>query len=371
MVIPRQRAPATGSWRGPRGEGASVVDDGQGEQLLAGRADLDVGVHLRADAAVEARGPAAVLDLDLLQRVLPVLPEPVLVEAAVQVVPGQHLLVGALAGGVPVDVDAGAGQALLGGGDPALVREVLAPAVEAAAVLVDGPDDGADPAVAAGEQALDDAGLAVVVAEADVLAELAVAADRVAQLGEPLVGGLGGQLRGPLERGVRLGDEAADRDRAADVVGAGDLAALGDDVLRHGADLEDVLVGLGGQAAHEVQLHLAPAVAVRGGHRVDQVLFGDHLVDDLADPLGAALGGEGEAGAAAVAGQLVGEGDVEGVDPGGGQREADLVLGVAVGQALGDVGDLGVVRGGQRGQAELLGAGGLQALLHHLADAGD
>ena len=54
-----------------------------------------------------------------------------------------------------------------------------------------------------------------------------------------------------------------------------------------------------------------------------------------------------------------------------GQGQADLVLLVAVGQALGDVADLGVVGGGQRQQADLLEAGGLEALLDHLADAGD
>ena len=146
---------------------------------------------------------------------------------------------------------------------------------------------------------------------------------------------------------------------------------FGDDVDRHVADLEDVLVGLGRQAAHEVQLHLAPAVAVRGGDGADQVLFRDHLVDDLAHALGAALGGERQARAAAVAGQLVGQVDVEGVDAGRGQGEADLVLLVAVGQTLGDVADLAVVRGGEGQQADLLEAGRLQALLDHLADAGD
>lgn len=170
---------------------------------------------------------------------------------------------------------------------------------------------------------------------------------------------------------LRLGHEAADGDRAADVVLAGDLAALGDHVDRHVTDLEDVLVGLGGQAAHEVQLHLTPAVAVRGGHRPDQVLLGDHLVDDLAHPLGAALGGEGETGAAAVAGQLVGQVHVERVDAGGGQREAHLVVGVAVGEALGDVADLAVVRGGEGEQADLFEAGRLEALVDHFADAGD
>ena len=148
------------------------------------------------------------------------------------------------------------------------------------------------------------------------------------------------ELRRPLERRVGLGDEPADRHRAADVVLAGDLAALGDHVHRHVGDLEDVLVRLGRQAAHEVQLHLAPAVAVRGGDGPDQVLLRDHLVDDLAHALGAALGREGQAGAAAVAGQLVRQVDVEGVHAGRGEGQADLVLLVPVREALGDVADL-------------------------------
>src|SRR5437016_2004096 len=150
----------------------AALDDGERQEFLAGGADLDLGAHLRADAAVEARGPAAVLDLDRavgLQRVLPVLPEPVAVQARVQVVPGQHLGVLAFAGGVPVEVDRLVRQRLLGRRDPAVVGEVLAPPVEAAAVAPDLLDDPADPAVAAGQQALDDARLAVVVAEADRL----------------------------------------------------------------------------------------------------------------------------------------------------------------------------------------------------------
>src|ERR671920_849267 len=126
-------------------------DHRQREQPLAGGADLDVGVHLGAHAAVVARGPAAVVDLGGVgvEGVLPVGPQPVLVETGVEVVPRQHLVVVALAHGVPVEVDAGAGQRLLAGGDPAVVGEVLAPAVEPAAVAPDRLDDLADPAVPA------------------------------------------------------------------------------------------------------------------------------------------------------------------------------------------------------------------------------
>ena len=208
--------------------------------------------------------------------------------------------------------------------DPAVVGEVLAPAVEPAAVAPDLLDHRADPAVAAGEQSLDDAGLAVVVAEADRAAVLLVGAHDIAQLAQPVVGGLVVELGRPLERRVRLGHEAADRDRAADVVAAGDLAALGDHLLGQVGDGQHVLVGLGGQAAHEVELHLPPAVAVRRRDGADQVLLGDHLVDHLAHPLRAALGREGQPGAAAVAGELVGQGDVEGVDPGAGSESETL-----------------------------------------------
>src|SRR5690606_40527591 len=84
-----------------------------------------------------ARSPAAVFDLGARDGVLPVLPEPLAVEPGVEVVPRQDLVLLALARGVPVDVDA----APLGGGHPPLEGEVLAPAVETAAVLPDGPDD--------------------------------------------------------------------------------------------------------------------------------------------------------------------------------------------------------------------------------------
>ena len=164
-------------------------DDGERQQPATGGTDLDLGVHLRADAAVVAGGPAAVLDVGYGvgvlgdgEGVLPVGPEPVLVEAGVEVVPGQDLVVVALADGVPVEVDAGAGQGALAGGDPAVVGEVLAPAVEAAAVAPDLLDDPADAAVAAGQQSLDGAGLAVVVAEPDGAAVPLVGADDVAQL---------------------------------------------------------------------------------------------------------------------------------------------------------------------------------------------
>src|SRR6478735_1515248 len=123
------------------------------QQQLAGGADLDVGAHLGADAAVVAGGPATVLDVDRVrvEGVLPVLPEPVLVEPGVEVVPGEHLAVGALAGGEPREVDPGALEGTLRRRDPPVVGEVLAPAVEPTTVTPHLLDDATDPTVPAGE----------------------------------------------------------------------------------------------------------------------------------------------------------------------------------------------------------------------------
>ena len=201
------RAPRSSPWcPGIRGH-----CDGERQQLRAGRADLDLGAHLRADAAVEARDPAAVVEVLLGERVLPVRPEPLLVQPAVEVVPGQDLVLLALARRVPVDVDADGLRA----GHPAVVGEVLAPAVEPAAVAPDRLDHLTDPAVPAAQQSFDDAGLAVVVPVADRLGGALVRADRVAQQLQPAVGRLRVELARPLEGRVRLGHEAADADGAA------------------------------------------------------------------------------------------------------------------------------------------------------------
>ncbi len=57
------------------GRRAGVLDR-QGQELLAGRTDLYGRVHLRTDVAVEARGPAADLDVVPFEGALPALPIP-------------------------------------------------------------------------------------------------------------------------------------------------------------------------------------------------------------------------------------------------------------------------------------------------------
>src|SRR5680860_1267943 len=89
---------------------------------------LVLQIQTGAHPAVVAGGPAAIIELGLIDDgVLEVLPEPVLLEAGVEVVPGEDLVLVALAPPVPVDIDAGLGARP----HPGLVVEVLVPPVEA------------------------------------------------------------------------------------------------------------------------------------------------------------------------------------------------------------------------------------------------
>src|ERR1700733_2156537 len=100
--------------------------DRQRQQLGPTGPDLDLGAHRRAGAAFEARGPAAVLYLlgsGRVDRREPVLPQPVPVEPGVEVIPGQHLVVSALARGVPGQVHTIVGQSPGGAAFPAVIRE--------------------------------------------------------------------------------------------------------------------------------------------------------------------------------------------------------------------------------------------------------
>src|SRR5690606_525622 len=212
-----------------------------------------------AGAAVVAGGPAAVLEADLVEGVAPLLPQEVLVQAGREVVPGEHLVLGAVAVAVPVHVEAVG----LHGRLPALQAEVLAPLLEGPALAPDLLDDGPEAAVAAAEEALDDAGARVVPLDLDVAAPLALhgvaqQADLAAQLGL-------GVRPEPLDRGEGLRHEPADadRDRPLQAVGLGEVEAA----LGHLDDAERVLVGLGGQPREEVELHPPPALAERRADR--------------------------------------------------------------------------------------------------------
>src|SRR5690606_41658190 len=119
------------------------------QELASGGPELGVRGHRGADTAVEARRPAAVVLLALVQRDLPVGPQPLLLQTGVEVVTGKDLVLGALPGGEPVEVDPVRGQLLFRAADPALEGEVLVPTVEPATFPPNPFHDPADPPVAA------------------------------------------------------------------------------------------------------------------------------------------------------------------------------------------------------------------------------
>ena len=60
-------------------------------------------------------------------------------------------------------------------------------------------------------------------------------------------------------------------------------------------DAQHILVSLGGQAQHEVELHAAPPAGESGAAGLEQVLLPQVLVDGVPQPLGPRLRREGEA----------------------------------------------------------------------------
>lgn len=69
-----------------------------------------------------------------------------------------------------------------------------------------------------------------------------------------------------------------------------------DHLLREADDARHVLVRLGGEPHHEVELHIAVAPLEGGAAGAQHLLLGDVLVDDVPQPLGPGLGREGEGG---------------------------------------------------------------------------
>ena len=362
-----------------RGRGDLVV----GDPNITGVAELDqrgypLGLHLRhvaGDPAVVADEPARlrlrlsdlrVVDLrpsrlaaggrDPPAQRLSVLPlEEALVQAHVQVVPGQ-------AGpdrdrpGVASGLDPRLGERR----EPAIKGEELLPAVEAGAAAVRVLQRVAHPPIPAGEETLEPALAGVVGLERDLVAT-----------GEPLeqidlaVVVLDRVHRRPLEGRVRLGHVL--RDRAGHGRHPRETELLGDvpDPLAGLGDADHVLLGLAGQTHDEVHLHPVVAALEDPLGRGQDVLVADVLVDDVAHPLGAGLGGEGQprdADALDPIEQLL----AEAVGPQRSDPELDLAALKLRDQLLDQGIDAGHVGGAQRGQAGLAKAPLVDAVEHRL-----
>jgi len=91
------------------------------------------------------------------------------------------------------------------------------------------------------------------------------------------------------------------------------------------SNAQHVLIGLRGQAQHEVQLHgvVAPGKGRAAG--LKQILLGDIFIDDIPQPLGTGLRGEGQAALAAL-GQPLHQVHGEVVRPQTGQGQIHMAL---------------------------------------------
>src|SRR5690606_9606094 len=171
---------------------------------------------------------------------------------------------------------------------PHVEAELILPGVEARARRVRVLDHVREAAIAASEDALEDTSGRVVDLERNALRR----AGGLAQ--EPLLALdlVERVLSAPLKRRVWLRHVRRDADRDPRI--APELAPDGVRVLPDGDDAEHVLVLLGREPEDEIKLHLVEAPGEHALRRLEQLLLGDVLVDDVAHALRAGLGGEGE-----------------------------------------------------------------------------
>ena len=272
-------------------------------------------------------------------------------DAVVHVAPRGHLVQadGALA--VEERVHAEVGEGL----HPGVVPEALVPAVKEAAALVGFQDDRGQTAVALGEDAFQEAGLAVVVVDPDLPAAGTGALHQMLLLlAQHLLRIHGDELEGR----VGLGDKAgtADGHLHPTALGMRRIIVEVHDLLGRLGDALDVLHRLGGQAHHEVELDRGIAVGKRDGAGLFDLVPGDVLVDDIAQALGAGLGRKGQAALAHLGG-LFDEALGEVVHAQRRQRQADVLLRCPLVQVVQQLFELAVVGGGQAGQTQFLVAG--------------
>ena len=167
----------------------------------------------------------------------------------------------------------------------------------------------------------------------------------------------GGAHAVPLERGVGLGCEVADREVELQPA---QIAAL----LLQGAagfgNADHVGVGFTGQADHEIELHPPVAVLHGGADAAQQFGVGEALVHDVAQALAAGLRREGEPRLAGAA-EHVGDVGVEAIDPLAGQGEGHVFVGEAVAQLHPHRWQGQVIAAAEREQREIAVAGALHA----------
>ena len=187
-----------------------------------------------------------------------------------------------------------------------------------------------------------------------------------------------GRVHGaPLERRVRLGHVR--RDAHGDVrsptsvglplLAQGALHRLTDEAHLRAEpdDLAHVRLVLRGQPDHEVELHPRPPARKDALGGLEDLRQGDVLVDDVAHPLAAGLGGEGDAGRA-NAREVVEDVLFEAVRSQRRHAERHLLRGEPVAQRLHERCDAGAVGRRQRREADLVRPALSNGAQHRLDD---
>src|SRR5262249_27923735 len=250
--------------------------------LGSGGMEVDVAHRLEvARAAVGAALDGAVGGQATLDRSRQVLLQEARAHPGVQVIPGEDLAERP-APEVERRIEALGGEGVAPDGELATIQA----AVEAGAGALCASDDAGEPPVAACEHALQPRQLAVVPSELETATRELAAEQRLARLGL-----LDVELRGPLERSVRLRRERGDARGDDEPTARGALHASRQ--LGHPAHVLDRLAR---EADHEVQLERAPPEVREEPRRVEQLLLPVLLLDDVAQALRAGLRREREAG---------------------------------------------------------------------------
>ena len=121
----------------------------------------------------------------------------------------------------------------------------------------------------------------------------------------------------------------------------------------HVGDPQHILVRLGGQSQHEVELHRAVTAGEGGAAALEQVLQRDILIDDVPQPLRTRLRREGQAGLAAL-GQTLHQVHGKVIRPQGRQGQADVARITEGLQLIAKRRQGRIVAGGQAGERDLL-----------------
>ena len=283
---------------------------------------------------------------------LPLLPEEIPAHSDINEIPGQDLVLVPLPQGIKIHIHADIGSRLL----PSGIVPGIQPAVKHCPQPVGFLNEIRCAAVTPCQNSLqeDHPGIVPAVADAPVIvSRIDCVVDRRSK---PQI--IPGMVHGrPLEGCEGLGNEegSAHCDLAAAVpLLFGHLFIIGGrDFIGQVGDCDAVLLRLRGQPQHEIELDLVPAAAESLPCAVQDLLFGNPLVDDIAQPLRTRLGRKGQTAPADILNpghQVQGKG----IDPEGRHLELDPVLFPMVRNIINDLMDAGIITGAQGTQQNII-----------------